>query len=72
MSLHHLTNVYEGNATDTIAINSEYVVSVYETLYPDPNTNELIPVTNIFTTNNITYQVKESYLDVVSKFNSDY
>ena len=72
MSLHNFTNVYDGNATDTIAINSEYVVSIYETLYPDPNTNELVPVTNIFTTNNITYQVKESYLDVIARFNSDY
>jgi hypothetical protein len=38
MALYNFTNVFEGNASDTIAINSDYVVAVYETLYPKTDT----------------------------------
>jgi|688.fasta_scaffold00188_54 hypothetical protein len=71
MALYNFTNVFEGNASDTIAINSDYVVAVYETLYPNPDTNELDAVTNIFTSNSITYQVRENYLTVIATLNSN-
>lgn len=68
--IHFFTNAYKGNASDTIALNSDQVVSVFEAVFTNPDTNELIDVTNIFVLTGTVYSVEEPILEVVSRLNS--
>ena len=71
--LKYFTNALEGNATQTLAINPAHVITVYENNLTfkdtEDNVTEVQPVTSIFTVNNITYNVTDTYLDVVACFN---
>ena len=71
--LKYFTNALEGNATQTLAINPAHVVTVFENYITykdaDDNITELTPVTCIFTTGNITYNVTDTYLEVVARLN---
>lgn len=71
--LKYFNNAFEGNASKSLAINSAHVVTVYESniTYKDEedNVTEIMPVTCIFTLNNITYNVTDSYLEVVARLN---
>ena len=58
------TNAFKGNVSDEIAINSDIVVSVYPGLTEN---NE--SVTNMFTLNNNTFSVEETYKVVVARLN---
>ena len=51
-----LTNSYKGNPTEQIAINSDHVVSVFETLNQDN-----VTLTAIYTVNSQTFTVEEPF-----------
>ena len=67
MSLKYFTNFYKGNVTDSIAINPEYVISVYESEAVTED-EETKVVTNIYSAGT-NFQVEDSYLDVVARLN---
>jgi hypothetical protein len=60
----YFTHSFKGNATDSIAINPDHVISVFEIL----NENEE-KVTAIYGIGNNTWTVEEPYLDVVASMN---
>jgi hypothetical protein len=59
-----LTNSFKGNSNDKIAINTDTLVSIYETIKDDDE-----KVTNLFTVNNQTFSVEESMDEIVSMIN---
>ena len=71
--LKYFTNVHQGNASQSLAINSRHVVNVFESVitYKDTEDNitEVIPVTSIYTATGVVYNVTDNYLDVVARFN---
>lgn len=69
MALKYFTNAFKGNATDSIAINPNHVISVFETVFTDPETNEIKQITNIFAGSQGAWQVEDSLLDVVARLN---
>jgi hypothetical protein len=74
MALKYFTNAFKanafnGNSSDSIAINSNHVVSVYESIFTNSETNEVNSVTIIFGVTGNSWQVTDSYLDVVARLN---
>lgn len=69
MALKYFTNAFKGNATDSIAINPNHVMSVYESIFTNSETNEVNSVTIIFGITGTSWQVTDSYLDVVARLN---
>jgi hypothetical protein len=71
--LKYFTNALEGNASQSLAINSRHVVNVFESVitYKDTEDNitEVIPVTSIYTATGVVYNVTDNYLDVVTRLN---
>ena len=71
--LKYFTNALEGNASQSLAINSRHVVNVFESVitYKDTEDNitEIIPVTSIYTATGVVYNVTDNYLDVVTRLN---
>jgi len=59
----HFTNSFKGNASNSIAINPDHVISVFEIL------NEEESLTAIYGIGNNTWTVEEKYLDVVARLN---
>ena len=57
------TNSYKGNNNDSVAINPNHVIGVYETTDSEDN-----PVTMIYC-GLVTYAVEDSYLEVVARLN---
>jgi hypothetical protein len=68
MALKYFINAFKGNASDSIAINPSSVISVFETLTTNHETNEIGQVTNIFM-GTTTLQVEEDLLTVVARLN---
>ena len=62
------TNASPNYDGDPIAINKDIVASVFELIQPDANA-QLQPRTIIYGVNNIDWQVKESFLEVVAALN---
>ena len=60
----YFTNCFKGNATDSIAINPDHVISVFEILNEEEE-----KVTAIYGIGNNTWTVEEPYLDVVACMN---
>jgi hypothetical protein len=60
----YFTNSFKGNATDSIAINPDHVISVFEILNEEEE-----KVTAIYGIGNNTWTVEEPYLEVVSRMN---
>lgn len=71
MALKFFVNNYDGNSDESIAINSDQVISVYETEIEEGTGKKKTTrkITNIYCHGNATFQVKEKYLDVVAKLN---
>ena len=69
MSVKFFKNLYKGNASESIAINPNHVVSVWEAVYVNPETNEVTTTTNLFTITGQTFQIDESFLDVCARLN---
>ena len=69
MALKYFTNAFKGNATDSIAINPAFVVTVFEGVTTDETTNELKSVTHIYAGNHGNWQVEEDYLTTVARLN---
>ena len=69
MSLKYFTNAFKGNRTDSIAINPDHVMTVFEGIYTDHENNEVMDVTNIFGVTGTTWQVEENMLTVVARLN---
>ncbi len=69
MSVKFFKNLYKGNASESIAINPSHVVSVWEAVYVNPETNEVTTTTNLFTITGQTFQIDESFLDVCARLN---
>ena len=59
-----LTNVYKGNLTDKIAVNTDIVVSIFESI-----TDDNVVVSNLYTLNDKTFSVEESMDDIIAKIN---
>ncbi len=64
------TNAAMNHDGDSIAINKDIVASVFELIQPDTNA-QLQPRTVIYGVNNIDWQVKEPYLEVLAALNAD-
>ncbi len=64
------TNASLNHDGDSIAINKDIVASVFELIQPDSNA-QLQPRTVIYGVNNIDWQVKEPYLEVLAALNAD-
>jgi hypothetical protein len=71
MAVKLFQNAFDGNASNSIAINPAHVMSVFETKSIDPDTGEEERLTNIFSVSGNTWQVKDSYLDVIAKLNEE-
>ena len=56
-------NSYKGNNSDSVAINPDHVIAVYEA-----NDSVGIPVTMIYC-GSVTYEVEDSYLEVIARLN---
>ena len=69
MSVKFFKNLYKGNASESIAINPNHVVSVWEAIYVSPETNEVTTTTNLFTITGQTFQIDESFLEVCARLN---
>ena len=69
MALKYFKNAFKGNASDSIAINPNHVVTVFEALYTNPETNEVGQVTNIYAGQHGVWQVEEDMLTVVARLN---
>lgn len=71
MALKFFVNNYDGNSNESIAINSDQVISVYETEIEEGTGKKKTTrkITNIYCHGNATFQVKEKYLDVVASLN---
>ena len=69
MSVKFFKNLYKGNASESIAINPSHVVSVWEAVYVNPETNEVTTTTNLFTITGQTFQIDELFLDVCARLN---
>jgi hypothetical protein len=54
-------NSYKGNLSDSIAINPDHVIAVYET-----KDSIDVPVTMIYC-GVVTYEVEDSYLEVIAR-----
>jgi len=70
MSVKIFTNIFKGNATDSVAINPAHVVSVWEGIQVS-ETNEVATVTCLFTVTGQTFQLEETYLEVVARLNEE-
>jgi hypothetical protein len=64
------TNASPNFDGDSIAINRDIVASVFELIQPDTNA-QLQPRTVIYGVNNVDWQVKEPYLEVLAALNAD-
>jgi hypothetical protein len=71
MAIKFFVNNFDGNSSDSIAINSDQVISVYETEVEEGTGKKKTTrkITNIYCHGNATFQVKEKYLDVVARLN---
>ena len=71
MAIKFFVNNFDGNANDSIAINSDQVISVYETEVEEVKGKKKTTrkITNIYCHGNATFQVKDKYLDVVARLN---
>lgn len=71
MAVKLFQNAFSGNASNSIAINPAHVMSVFETMSINPDTGEEEKMTNIFSVSGNTWQVKDSYLDVIARLNEE-
>ena len=69
MSLKIFTNAFKGNPSDSIAINSVNVMTIFEGINTDHDTNEVQTITNIYGTTSQTWSVEEDMATVVSRLN---
>lgn len=60
----YFTNSFKGNVSDSIAINPDHVISVFEI-----ENEEGVKLTSIYGTGNNTWTVEEDYLEVVARMN---
>lgn len=58
----YFTNSFKGNVSDSIAINPDHVISVFEI-----ENEEGVKLTSIYGIGNNTWTVEEPYLEVVSR-----
>jgi hypothetical protein len=71
MAIKIFQNAFSGNANDSIAINSDHVMSVFETKSINPDTGDEEVLTNIFSVSGNTWQVKDKYLEVIARLNEN-
>lgn len=71
MAIKNFENAFSGNANKFIGINSDHVMSVFETKSINPDTGEEEVLTNIFSVSGNTWQVKDKYLDVIARLNEN-
>lgn len=71
MAMKMFQNAYGGNASKSIAINTDHIMSVFETESINPDSGETEKLTNLFSVSGNTWQVKDSYLDVISQLNDE-
>lgn len=72
MAIKYFENVYNGNATNVIGINSNHVLSVYEQDVLDPSDKKgkkKMRVTNIYTINGTNFSVKNKMIEVIAILN---
>ena len=68
MAVKMFTKLFKGNANDIVAINPAHVVSVWEGIQVS-ETNEVSTVTCLFTVTGQTFQLEDTYLEVVARLN---
>lgn len=61
----YFTNSFKGNSSDSIAINPDHVISVFEI-----EDEEGVKLTAIYGIGNNTWTVEDKYLDVVARLNT--
>ena len=68
MAVKMFTNLFKGNASDSVAINPAHVVSVWEAIQVT-EANEVSTVTSLFTVTGQTFQLEDTDLEVVARLN---
>ena len=69
MAVKLFENAFKGNASNSIAINPAHVMSVFESESINPESGEEEVLTHIFSVNGNTWQVTDTYLDVIARLN---
>jgi hypothetical protein len=65
----YFKNAFKGNPTDSIAINPDHVITVFEGVNTNHDTNEVQTVTNIYGATGQTWSVEEDMVTVVARLN---
>ncbi len=60
-------NSFKGNITEDIWINIDHIVTVFESLDADPETNEMKPSVTLFSKEGMNWQVDEPMSEVQKK-----
>lgn len=74
MRLVFFKNIYTGNATDVIAINPDYVISVYEQDLDDVDSSKKkkkTRATMIYTVQGLCYAVADKFINVVERLQDE-
>ena len=64
-------NSFKGNITDDIWINIDHIVSVFESVEPDSDTNELKSSVTLFSKDGVNWQIDEPISEVIGKLSGE-
>jgi len=64
-------NAFKGNITDEIWINIDHIISVFESLNTDNETNEMETSVTLFSKDGMSWQVKEPISEVSRKLSGE-
>lgn len=64
-------NAFKGNVTDDIWVNIDHIITCFETLETDDETNELRPFVTLFSKDGMSWQVDEPINEVARKLSGE-
>ena len=64
-------NAFKGNITDEIWINIDHIVSVFESINPDDETNEMQSYVTLYSKDGMNWQVDEPINEVARKLSGE-
>lgn len=64
-------NAFKGNITDEIWINIDHIVSVFESINPDDETNEMQSSVTLYSKDGMNWQVDEPINEVARKLSGE-
>lgn len=60
-------NNFKGNVKDDIWINLDHIISAFESLNVDTETNDMKPTVTLFSKDGLSFQIDEPISDVIMK-----